>query len=50
MCCAGQPVILVGDQNADPTVILSLAKGIMKCHWIDVEKAFAIGRGLPNWM
>ena len=57
MCCAGQPVILVGDFNADPTVIPSLAKGIMNGHWIDVEQAFATGRGLPlpvpassNWM
>ena len=29
MCCAGQPVILVGDFNADPTVIPSLAEDIM---------------------
>ena len=46
MCCAGQPVILVGDFNADPNVIPSLAKGIMNGHWIDVEQAFAPGRGL----
>ena len=46
MCCAGQPVILVGDFNADPTVIPSLAKGIMNDHWIDVEQAFATGRGV----
>ena len=46
MCCAGQPVILVGDFNADPTVIPSLAKGIMNGHWIDVEQAFATGRGV----
>ena len=26
MCCAGQPVILAGDFNADPTVIPSLAR------------------------
>ena len=42
VCCAGQPVILVGDLNADPTIIPSLAKGIMNGHWIDVEHAFAI--------
>ena len=47
MCCAGQPVILVGDFNADPTVIPSLAKGIMNGHWIDVDQAFATGRGCP---
>ena len=46
MCCAGQPVILVGDFNADPTVIPSLTKGIMNGHWIDVEQAFATGRGV----
>ena len=46
VCCAGQPVILVGDLNADPTIIPSLAKGIMNGHWIDVEQAFAIGRGV----
>ena len=27
MCCAGQPVLIVGDFNADPVVIPSLAKG-----------------------
>ena len=46
VCCAGQPVFLVGDLNADLTVIASLAKGIMNGHWIDVEQAFAIGRGV----
>ena len=46
VCCAGEPVILVGDLNAAPTVIPSLAKGIMNGHWIDVEQAFAIGRGV----
>ena len=44
MCCAGQPVILAGDFNTDPTVIPSLAKGIMDCHWIDLERAFTTGR------
>ena len=34
---AGQPVILVGDLNADPTIILSFAKSIVNGHWIDVE-------------
>ena len=28
MCCAGQPVVLAGDFNADPTVIPSLGTGI----------------------
>ena len=44
MCCSGQPVILAGDFNADPTVIPSLAEGICDGHWIDVEEAF--GRGV----
>ena len=46
MCCAGQPVIIAGDFNADPTVIPSLAKGIMDGHWIDLERAFATGRSV----
>ena len=45
MCCAGQPV-LVGDFNADPIVIPFLSKGIMDGHWIDLEQAFATGRGV----
>ena len=47
MCCAGQPVILAGDFNADPTVIPSLAKGISNGQWVDLERAFAFGRGVP---
>ena len=46
MCCAVQPVVLVGDLNADPSVIPSLAKGLSGGAWIDVEKAFAIGKGV----
>ena len=46
VCCAGQPVILVGDLNADPSVIPSLAKGVSGGSWIDVEKAFATGKGV----
>ena len=46
MCCAGQPVLIVGDFNADPIVIPSLAKGVMDGHWIDLEQAFATGRGV----
>ena len=47
MCCAGQPVLLVVDFNADPTVIHSLAKGISDGQWVDLERAFAFGRGVP---
>ena len=32
--------------NAEPTVIPSLAKGISDGHWIDLERAFATGRGV----
>ena len=45
MCCSGQPVILVEDLNEDPLVVPSLAKGIPDGGWIDLEQAFAIGRG-----
>ena len=47
MCCACQPVILAGDFNADPIVISSLAKGISDGQWIDFERVFAFGRGVP---
>ena len=47
MCCFGQPVILAGDFNADPIVIASLAKGISDGQWLDMERAFAFGRGVP---
>ena len=47
MCSAGQPVILAGDFNAELTVIPSLAKGISDGHWVDIERAFATGRGVP---
>ena len=46
MCCAGQPVILAGDFSVDPTVIPTLAKGISDGQWIDLERAFAVGRGV----
>ena len=46
VCCAGQPVLIVGDFNADPSCYPSLAKGIMDGHWIDLEQAFATGRGV----
>ena len=47
MCCAGQPVILVGDFNVDPTVIPSLAKGIMNGQLdCTLSQAFATGRGV----
>ena len=39
--------LLAGDFNADPTVIPSLAKGISDGQWVDLERAFAFGRGVP---
>ena len=35
LCCAGQTVILVGDLNADPSVIPSLAKGMSHAWRLD---------------
>ena len=46
MCCCGQPVILAGDFDADPIVIPSLAKGVSDGQWVDLERAFAFGRGV----
>ena len=47
MCCCGQPVILAGDFNADPVVIPALAKGLSDGQWVDLERAFAFGKGVP---
>ena len=47
MCCCGQPVILAGDLNADPINIPPFVKGISDGGWIDLERAFALGRGVP---
>ena len=44
-CAVLQRVILVGDLDADHLVILSPAKGISDGGWIDLDKAFAVGRG-----
>ena len=46
MCYSGQPVVLVGDLHANSLVIPSLANGIANGAWIDVELAFANGRGV----
>ena len=46
MCCSGQPVMLAGDPNADPSVTPSLATSMGDGAWIDAEKAFAMGRGV----
>ena len=38
--------MIVGDLNADPQVISSLSKGMTDGAWMDVERAFALGRGV----
>ena len=43
---AGQPCLLVGDFNVEPTKILCLAKGISAGLWVDFGKAWALAAGL----
>ena len=45
VCWSSQPTILVGDLNADPSLIPPPAKGTSDWGWVDLEKAFATGRG-----
>ena len=42
----GQPCLLVGDLNVEPTKIRCLAKGISAGLWIDFEEAWALASGL----
>ena len=42
----GQPCLLVGDFNVEPTKIPCLAKGISAGLWIDFEEAWALAAGL----
>ena len=42
----GQPCMLVGDFNVEPTKIPCLAKGISAAHWVDFEEAWALTAGL----
>ena len=42
----GQPCLLVGDFNVEPTKILCLAKGISAGLWVDLEEAWALAAGL----
>ena len=42
----GQPCLLVGDFNVDPTKIPCLAKGISAGLWVDFEEAWALAAGL----
>ena len=42
----GQPCLLVGDLNVEPTKIPCLAKGISVGLWVDFEEAWALAAGL----
>ena len=42
----GQPCLLVGDFNVEPTKIPCLAKGISAGLWVDFEEAWALATGL----
>ena len=42
----GQPCLLVGDFNVEPTSIRCLAKGISAGLWVDLEEAWALAAGL----
>ena len=42
----GQPCLLVGDFNVEPTKIPCLAKGISAGLWVDLEGAWALAAGL----
>ena len=42
----GQPCLLVGDFNVEPTKIPCLAKGISAGLWVDVEASWALAAGL----
>ena len=42
----GQPCLLVGDFNVEPTKIPCLAKGISAGLWVDFEEAWALTAGL----
>ena len=42
---SGQPCLLVGDFNVEPTKIPCLAKGISAGLWVDLEEAWALAAG-----
>ena len=44
--CVGQPMLIAGDLNADPTVIPCLAKGISAGRYVDLALAYSLGAGL----
>ena len=42
----GQPCLIVGDFNGEPTKILCLSEGISAGLWVDLEAAWALARGV----
>ena len=44
--CIGQPMLIAGDLNADPTVIPCLAKGIAAGRFVDLALAYSLGAGV----
>ena len=46
MVCIGQPMLIAGDLNADPAVILCLAKGIYAGRYVVLALAYSLGAGL----
>ena len=44
--CIGQPMLIAGDLNADPTVIPCLAEGISAGRYVDLASAYSLGAGL----
>ena len=43
--CVGQPLLIVGDIHADPSVIPCLAKGISLGRFADLALAYSVGAG-----
>ena len=46
MVARGQPCMIVGDFNVEPTKIPCLAKGISAGLWVDLEESWALTSGL----
>ena len=47
--CIGQPVLIAGDLNADPTAIPCLAKGISAGNFVDLALAYSLGGQEAGW-
>ena len=48
VCSTGQPVIITGDFNAEPSIIPVTAKAMQCSHMVDLEVAYASGKGAPS--